>query len=310
MSEEPEEVLPKQRTAAAADVQWLTRDDHAGRQEEAGTGQVVDELHRRRRFQRREGEDQQKRGDKLRPDEERQTHPVHAFRAELDDRGHEVDRSEQRRGDVEHHSDEPHGLAIDGVRQVVDAGERGIGGPTGFCRTRRHDEAGEHQQAAQQVALVADHVQTGEGHVRCADLQGDDIVAEGADPDGHDGQENHDGSVHRAERVVEIRKHDAGNSRRVLADPQIAQDCLEQPTDDRQRFAGIGHLPAHRQHQEQTDQHEAKGRQPVLQADDLVVRREHVFSPEAQLVVIMSTVLGVRSVRRSLLCHRVSFGNL
>ena len=78
MAEEPEEMLPEQRRAAAAAVPRRAADDQAAGREEARAGQAVHQLHERRGLQRREREQEQERGDELRPDEERHAHPAHA----------------------------------------------------------------------------------------------------------------------------------------------------------------------------------------------------------------------------------------
>ena len=101
MAEEPEEVLPQERTAAAADVQRRAVNNQAGRQEKTRPGHAIHQLHDRRRFERRKREQQQKRGHELRPDEKRQPHPGHALGPQLDDGGDEVHRAQQRRSDQE-----------------------------------------------------------------------------------------------------------------------------------------------------------------------------------------------------------------
>ena len=78
VAEEPEQVLPQQRVAAAGDLSALAADDQPARQEEAGAGEAIHALQDRRGLQRRKGEQQQERGDELRPDEERQAEPGHA----------------------------------------------------------------------------------------------------------------------------------------------------------------------------------------------------------------------------------------
>ena len=47
-------------------------------------------------------------------------------------------------------------------------------------------------------------------------------------------------------------------------------------------------LPAHQQHQEKPEQHEAQRDEAVLDADDFVVGGENVFAPETRLVVFVS----------------------
>ena len=55
-------------------------------------------------------------GHKLRPDEKRQPHPGHARSAELDDGGDEIHCAQQRRGNQQHHADEPEVWPLDGNR--------------------------------------------------------------------------------------------------------------------------------------------------------------------------------------------------
>ena len=114
---------------------------------------------------------------------------------------------------------------------------------------RRDEEARQHDDARREVEPVAPHVERGERHVRRADLQRHQIVAEAADGQRHDGQKHHDGAVHRPELVVELGQH-------------------------RSRIRP-GQLPSHKQDQQETDQQEGETRPPVLQPDDLVIRGKH-----------------------------------
>ncbi len=113
MPEEPEQVLPEKRTATAADLQRRAVHDQAARHEETGRRHAIHQLHDDRGFERRKREQQQKRGHELRPDEERQPHPGHPLGAQLNDRGDEIDRAKQRRGDQENKADEPERLAVE-----------------------------------------------------------------------------------------------------------------------------------------------------------------------------------------------------
>ena len=132
VTEEPEQVLPEQRFAAA------------GRQEEVRAGHAVEEQHAEGRGEDRQRQQQQDGGDEQRPDGERQPEPGHARRPHVDDRGDVVDRAHQRR-DAEHdQADAPEVLA------PVDAGvgrhraERRIRGPArggGAARRRRSSPA-------------------------------------------------------------------------------------------------------------------------------------------------------------------------
>ena len=72
--QEPEQVLPEQRVAAAGVGEDLAADHEAARQEEARAGHPIHQLHDARRLERRKGQEQQEGRDELRPHEERQPH--------------------------------------------------------------------------------------------------------------------------------------------------------------------------------------------------------------------------------------------
>src|SRR5207237_9112586 len=91
----------------------------------------------------------------------------------------------------------------------------------------------------------------------------------------------HDGAVHGAELVVELRGHHSAGHRRLA----------EKLAEHRQRLPGIGELPAHHHHQTEAEEEKDQRGDRVLDADDLVVDREEVLAPERQLVV---AVIGVR----------------
>ena len=57
--------------------------------------------------------------------------------------------------------------------------------------------------------------------------------------------------------------------------------------DNRQRLARIRQLPAHQHHERETEEEKNQPADPVLDADDLVIGRENVFPPEAELVVLV-----------------------
>ena len=63
----------------------------------------------------------------------------------------------------------------------------------------------------------------------------------------------------------------------------------------RQRGARVGELPAHQHHQREAEEEEQQAGDGVLDADDLVVGREDVLAPEAELLV-MGFVRDVRLV--------------
>src|ERR1700694_4479629 len=73
-TKKPEQTLPQKRTASAADVQGRTVYDHSGREEETRGRSSIHQLHDDRGLERRKGEQQQKRSDKLCPNKKWQPH--------------------------------------------------------------------------------------------------------------------------------------------------------------------------------------------------------------------------------------------
>ena len=294
-------MLPEQRAAAAADINRLPGNHQTAWQEETGVEHVIHELHHAGGFERRECKQEQKRGHELRPNKERQAHPAHALGAQLDDGGDEIHRPQQRRRDEQHHADEPESLSVNAVRQVRHRGQRRIGSPARARRAAGDEEACQHDHAAGEKTLEADHVDAREGHVRRADLQRHDVVAEGREGERHNREEDHDGAVHGAERVVEVRRHDAAGNHHLAL---FAQNPLQENTDQGNGLAGIGDLPAHRRHQQEAEEQEEQRGDAILNPDDLVVGREKVLAHEARLF------MSVRLVRR--VCRRMcrSHGSL
>ena len=272
MREEPEQVLPEQRIATAGNLERPVADDEPARQEEAGARDLVHQLQHARRFERRKREQQQEARHELRPHEERQAEETQAFRAQLNDRDDEVDRAEQRRRDQEDHADQPPRLAVGGG----DDRQRRIRRPSGLRGAARHEEAGEHDAAADEVHPVARHVELGERHVGRADHQRHHVVAEAADRQRHDAQEHHDRAVHGAELVVELRQHDA--ARRVRR--------AEQRSDDRDRLHRERELVAHQRHQAESEEQKQQARDGVLNPDDLVVLGKNPLRHEALFVMM------------------------
>jgi hypothetical protein len=136
--------------------------------------------------------------------------------------------------------------------------------------------------------VVAHHVESREGHVRRADLQRHDEVAEAAHGERHDAEEHHDGAVHGAELVVELRQHAAAGHAGVA----------EEPADQRQRAAGEGQVPPHQHHQAEAEEEEQQAGDGVLDADHLVVDGEDVPAPEAEVVVLAVVLAGAVVCRR------------
>ena len=279
-------MLPEQRVAAARDFQGPVADHQPARQEEAGPRHLVHELQDARRFERRKREQQQEARHELRPDEERQPEEAETLGPELHDGHDEVDRTEQRRRDQEDHADEPPRLPV-GCR---DDRQRRIRCPAGLRRAARHEEARQHDAAADEVHPVARHIELGERHVGRANHQRHHVVAEAADGEGHDAEEHHDGAVHGAELVVELREHDA--PRRI--------GRAEQRADHRNGLHREGELITHQRHQPESEEQKQETRDGVLNPDDLMVLGKNPLRHEALFVVKivrMSVSMRVEPVR-------------
>jgi len=104
MAEEPEQVLPQQRLAAARG------------QKEMRAAHAIEQQQRERRGQHRQREQQQDRRDEKRPDDQRQAEEVHALGAHVDDGRDVVDRAHQRRRAEHDDADAPQ------VLTPIDAG--------------------------------------------------------------------------------------------------------------------------------------------------------------------------------------------
>ena len=68
--------------------------------------------------------------------------------------------------------------------------------------------------------------------------------------------------------------------------PPGALSCAEPLADQRNRPARIGQLPPHQHHQGEAEQQEQQAGDGVLDADHLVIEREHVLPPEPELLVL------------------------
>ena len=119
-------------------------------------------------------------------------------------------------------------------------------------RDLAHQEARVHEQGPEQEGPVAERVQPRERHVPGADLKRDEVVEErGAQ--GHDDQEDHGGAVHGEELVEGVRADDFGLRR--------------------------GQLQPHQQRLDSPHQQEDERRDPVQDADPLVINRDHPAPP-------------------------------
>jgi len=128
--------------------------------------------------------------------------------------------------------------------------QRCVTGPAMQWRSSGNEESGEHHDETQECCPERKHVQHGESHVRRANLNGQEVIAEAALGRGGEHEENHDGAVHRYQAEVSLRL-----------------DLAQQ----RQRHRGPDHVDAHQQRQEHSDKYCRQSQEIILQADDFVV---------------------------------------
>ena len=186
MAEEPEQVLEEDRVAAALGHKERGAEVAVGEQHGDGTGE------------HRHGEKQQERGHQHRPYEQRHLVHGHAGRAHVEDRGDEVDRTQERAGAGQMQGKYAH---VDrGVGVADDRGQRRIGGPAAAeaAGERREDQQGERRHDQPE----ADVVEPRERHVGRPDHQRHHPVAEAADQRRHDEEKDH-GQAVRGDQHIE-----------------------------------------------------------------------------------------------------------
>ena len=296
MSEKPEQVLPQKRTAPAADVRHRAVNDQTSRQKEARVRHAIHELHDNGSLKRRKGEEQQKRGHELRPDEEWQTHPGQTLGSQLDDCGDEINRTEERGRDQKNKPDQPKRLSVkqwmEGRAVICDVGQGCGRCPPALGRAARYKKARQHNHAANSKRPETGRVYFRKCHVGRADLKRHDKIAKGGEGHRHDSKKNHNRAMHRAKGIIQIGRN------RTVGSHVLSENIIEKAADDGQWLARIGDRPAHDAHQAETKKEEEQGHEAVLNADHLVIGGENVFSPESELVMFVPGVVGVRIVMR------------
>ena len=300
VSQEPEEMLPQNRTSTSGPMGYMARHDESRRHKEARPKQAVHDLHRASRFERRKGEQQQKRRHELRPNEKGQPHKCHAGSPELDDRRDEIHRAEQGRGDYSPCAN-PEGLPVQEEivqrAQVRNARKRRVRGPARFRRAAHDKERDHHEDATDEEAPEARHIDPRESHVGRADLQRHHEIAEGREGHRHNAEEHHDRAVHGAERIIAVRRQHAFQPVLVRPKGAVTENRLQQPANHRHVLSWVRELPAHDHHQAETEQEEYQPRRPILNADHLVIGGEDPLLPETGLVMVIVVMIVVGVVR-------------
>jgi hypothetical protein len=153
--------------------------------------------------------------------------------------------------------------------------ERRICRPARRRGAARHEEREDQHRRRQKRDPVRQHVQERKRHVVRADLQRHEIVPEAADEHVRDEEEHHDGTVHRHDRQIELRQHDAalvaGGQQLREQWPLLIREAELQSNERRERRAD--------------DRHQQAGHD-VLDADDFVIGAEDVAAKESARVFV------------------------
>src|SRR4051812_23965138 len=145
--------------------------------------------------------------------------------------------------------------------------ERRIRSPPSLGGTARDKKTENHHDRSKEKCPKARGIYFRKRHIRRADLERNDKITEGSKGDRHHPKEDHDGAMHRAERVVALRGKHSALGQRTNESPQPkpgvkmardnrmfrpVQEILNQNgkvTDDRDRVARVCELPPHYHHQ-------------------------------------------------------------
>ena len=128
-------------------------------------------MHAGRRI--REGEQADAGGDKPRPGGERHARERHAFGAQVESGGDEIQRAEQL-ADAEERNGRPPRDFVPWLRRgrhPADGAKRGVGGPAGERRAVGDEESGHENEEGDESGPERHHVEAREGHVFRADLE-------------------------------------------------------------------------------------------------------------------------------------------
>ncbi len=182
--------------------------------------------HRQQRGgQHREGHQDHDRGDQDGPGEQGHPEHRHAGSAQTDDRGDEVDCTQDRAETSQRETEDPQVTAQAGA--VGHIRKWSVGEPAEGRRTLGCQEPGARDQTAEKVRPVGEHVEPWERHIWRADLDRHEGVGESGEQRSRE-QQQHDRAVHGEQLVVLL-----GADHDLQAwGPQFGPDQQrEQPTD-------------------------------------------------------------------------------
>ena len=171
--------------------------------------------------QHRRAEHHEEGGRIVRPDEERQAEPGHAWRAHAVRRDDEV---QPGKDGTETGDEDAHRCGDDMGVQVVRAERRGEG-PAGIDATQ--NQRGDGEDAGHDIQVPAQQVHLGEGEIAGAHHDGQYEIPDGRRDGRHQEQEDHDDAVHGEQLVVGVRGNQVRHRRQQLKPDQTSEGAAE-----------------------------------------------------------------------------------
>ncbi len=230
------------------------------RHEKAGAKVAVHQQENPGREQHAKRQQAEDRSHKPGPNGQWHAHHGHALGAHIERCGDEVQRAHQCTDAENSNTDDPQvrAQALARARRLQGA-QRRVAGPTMQWRSPGHEKGREHHDKAQKGGPEGEHVQHRESHIRRADLNGQEVIAESTLWRRGEHEENHDGSVH-------------GHQSEISLGLDVSQK--------RQNCGGRNQMDAHQQREEHADKHRGQREEVILKADDFVVQTEDPLSNE------------------------------
>ena len=258
MSEEPEQVLPKQGRSALVTHDLAIHDDE--RNVKACAEVAIHQEQNSRGEENAEGQQSQNRGDEPRPYRERHAHHGHALGPQVERGGDEVQRA-HKRGHAENRDarDPEIGTELLAGPGVVQGAQWSVARPAVQRSPTGHEERRDDNDEADEGRPERQHVQDRERHVGRADLNRQKIISEAALGGGCQHEKHHDGAVHRQQAQIRFGLDLADHGQHVRRPYQV---------------------DAHQQREKHSDKHGGECQEEILNADDFVVQTEDVFPDE------------------------------
>ena len=268
VAEEPQDVLVEDRVAAP------------GRIKERGAEVAIGQQHGDGAGQNRQGQKDQPGGDKDRPREQRHLEQGHARCAHVQEGGDHVDRAKDRgRAGNMHGKDRQihrHAAFVGGERRV----EHPAHARSKLVIAARRQQRRDAQRCAGHIEPERQVVHAREGHIRRADLQGHEIVAEAAEQRRNHHEEHHQHAVIGDQHVPEVAVGGAG-----IAPGEQARAFEAHVLDAR-----LHQFEPHVDGEENRDQAH-KGRHEKVENPDIFVIRGHEPAGEEPAVVMVVVAL-------------------